>query len=107
MEALRRYYESVCYGRRSNDSEIARLIYDKWREFQPRPHKKGRTFSSEWAIRYRLPKVRELIWKEEQFERHCGLLGLIDPDEIYDDDLPRDEDGKYDLGDFVYEPDEY
>jgi hypothetical protein len=25
-----------------------------------------------------------LIWKREQFERHCGELGLIDPDETFE-----------------------
>ena len=90
------------------------MIYDSWRKFRPLPHKKGRTFSSEWAIRYRLPKVRELIWKEEQFQRHCGgMLGLLDQTDIDAaaeafKDLPEDFD-LYDLipDDFVYEPDEY
>jgi hypothetical protein len=66
-----------------------------------------------WAIRYRLPKVRELIWKDEEFERHCGMIGLIDQPDIDAaaeafKDLPEDFD-YYDLipDDFEYEPDEY
>jgi hypothetical protein len=111
LEALRRYYEGIVYvSPKRSDVEIARLIYDKWRKFRPWPHKKGRTFSSEWAIRYRLPRVRELMWREEQFERHCGgLLGLIDTDEPLErSGLPDGVDWRDLVGDdFVYEPGEY
>jgi hypothetical protein len=112
LEALRRYYEGICYRAKRSDSETARLIYDDWRAHRPRP-RKNRTFSSVWAIRYRLPKVRELIWKDEEFERHCGMIGLIDQPDIDAaaeafKDLPEDFD-YYDLipDDFEYEPDEY
>lgn len=111
LAALVRYYERFCYGRKPNDSEIARLIYDTWREHQPRPYKKNRTFSSVWAIRYRLPKVRELIAREEMFERTCGgMMGLIDQADI-DAAVWEPPDGMTDEeclpDDFVYEPDEY
>ena len=111
LVALRRYYESFCYGRKRNDFKIAQLIYDEWREFRPRPYKKNRTFSSVWAIRYRLPKVRELIWKDEEFERHCGMMGLLDQADIDAAGSWEPPDGmsieECLPDDFVYEPDEY
>jgi hypothetical protein len=102
MEALRRYYEQVCYGAKwRGDSDQARAILEEWRTYGKR--RKGRSFSSVWAIRARLPKLRELIKRHEMFEKTCGMMGLLDQADIDAADsweIPDDID-------FDHEPDEY